>query len=68
MAKVPASASGQSISDLDSAPAKSARATRAQSREPQHTQRRSARNASAELETDADTTNAVNDDAVGSGM
>jgi hypothetical protein len=69
MAKVSASASGQPVPDLDIA--KSARATRAQSREPQHTQRRSARNAgsaSAEPETDAAAANAVNDDAVGSGM
>lgn len=69
MAKVSASASGQSVPDA--ALAKTARASRAQSREPQQTQRRSARNAgsaSAEPEADAATGNAVNDDAVGSGM
>jgi hypothetical protein len=71
MAKVSASTPGQSVPDLDSAPGKSARATRAQSREPQHTQRRSARNASsasAEPETDLAAANAVNNDAIGSGM
>ena len=67
MAKVSASAPGQSVPD--SAPAKSARATRGQSREPQQTQRRSARNAgsaSAEPETAPVSANAVND-AAGSG-
>jgi len=69
MAKVSASASGQPVPDA--APAKTSRATRAQSREPQQSQRRSARNAgsaSVEPEADAATGNALNNDAVGSGM